>query len=42
MLHKLTQAWKRFLARLARQNQSAFGSAPLDCCRVGRENKQKK
>lgn len=40
MLQTLKQAWTRFLARLAAQNQASFGSEPLDCCRVGRENKQ--
>lgn len=40
MLQKIKQAWTRFLARLTAQNQASFGSEPLDCCRVGRENKQ--
>ena len=39
---KIKQAWERFLARMAKQNQASFGSEPLDCCRVGRENRSKK
>lgn len=40
MLQKIKEAWARFLARLTAQNQTSFGSEPLDCCRVDRENKQ--
>jgi len=42
LFQKMKQAWNRYLSRLAKQNQDSFGNEPLDCCRVGREKKQKK
>ena len=41
LFSRLKQAWKRFLTRLAKQNQASFGAEPLDCCRVGRESRQR-
>ena len=41
LFKKLKQAWADWLNRMANQNKAAFGSEPLDCCRVGRENRQK-
>ena len=38
---KMKQAWADWLNRTANQNKAAFGSEPLDCCRVGRENHKK-
>lgn len=42
LLKKMKQAWADWLNRMANQNKAAFGSEPLDCCRVGRENHKKK
>lgn len=42
LFEKLKQAWADWLNRMANQNKAAFGSEPLDCCRVGRENHKKK
>ena len=41
LFKKLKQAWVNWLNRMASQNKAAFGSETLDCCRVGRENRQK-
>lgn len=41
LFEKLKQAWADWLNRMANQNKAAFSSEPLDCCRVGRENRQK-
>ena len=41
LFKKLKQAWSNWLNRMANQNKAALGSEPLDCCRVGRENRQK-
>lgn len=41
LVKKLKQAWSNWLNRMASQNKAAFGSETLDCCRVGRENRQK-
>lgn len=38
---RMKQAWADWLNRMANQNKAAFGSEPLDCCRVGCENRQK-
>ena len=37
----MKQAWADWLNCMANQNKVAFGSETLDCCRVGRENRQK-
>ena len=41
LFKKMKQAWADWLNRMANQNKAALGSEPLDCCRVGRENRQK-
>ena len=41
LFKKLKRAWVNRLNRMASQNKAAFGSETLDCCRVGRENRQK-
>ena len=41
LFKKLKQAWSNWLNRLANQTTAALGSEPLDCGRVGRENRQK-
>ena len=41
LFKKLKQAWSNWLNRMANQNKAALGSEPLDCGRVGRENRQK-
>ena len=41
LFEKMKQAWADWLNRMANQNKVAFGSETLDCCRVGRENRQK-
>lgn len=41
LFKKLKRAWADWLNLMANQNKAAFGSEPLDCCRVGRENRQK-
>lgn len=41
LFKKVKQAWADWLNRMANQNKAALGSESLDCCRVGRENRQK-
>ena len=42
LFEKMQQAWADWLNRMANQHKAAFGSEPLDCCWVGRENHKKK
>ncbi|WP_279232001.1 LDCC motif putative metal-binding protein [Thermoclostridium caenicola] len=36
MLKHIKKAISVFLERLAKENEKAFGKAPLDCCRLNR------
>ncbi len=33
---------KRWLQRLEEENKKSFGSEPLDCCKIGRDEAPKK
>lgn len=38
MLKHIKKAISVFLERLAKENEKAFGKAPLDCCRLNRSH----
>lgn len=40
MFQKLKDAWTRYLARLAKDNQELFGNETPSCCKVGRNHKK--
>ncbi|WOC32713.1 MULTISPECIES: LDCC motif putative metal-binding protein [Caproicibacterium] len=38
----MKNAWKRWLNRMAKANQQAYGSGVPDCCKMNRQTSQQK
>lgn len=41
MLNKIKRLWERYLADMAKENESQFGKGTLDCCKINSNDKRK-